>query len=359
MENASELDFEQPVIVNDSNILLQIQELRQRAWSANGEVPEFITRQNILKDDQDVRGLHWAVFFQGRPIAAARLNVSIDIAGSPDPEALDGYEQLIDTPVASMTRLVVHPAFRRRGLPAMLRKVRLEVAMQRGCKSIVAVAEEESVMRSMEDIGFVRLGPTKIRYLEHSPSIVLLKKLTPDRQLKLQSDREPILVTDTAMLVKIQQLRQLSWSADGEVPDFIARQDILRDEHDVHGRHWVILHEGRPIAAARLCIHDDVTSSPDPEALDGYEHLIAGPIASLTRLVVHPSFRGTGLSGLLTETRLRIAEQSGSKSIVAIAELPFRVAGLEHLGFENLGPTRLRYLSLAPSYVLLKKIAPG
>lgn len=179
MTNAPELDFEQPILVNDRDTLLQIQNLRRRAWSANGEIPDFIARQDILNDEHDVNGMHWAILYEGRPIAAARMSIHSEVAVSPDPEALVGYEHLIEFPMASITRLVVDPEFRGRGLPEALRKVRIALAIERKCRSIVGVAEEESVMRSMEALGFTRLGPTKIRYLSYAPSIVLLKRLDP------------------------------------------------------------------------------------------------------------------------------------------------------------------------------------
>jgi GNAT superfamily N-acetyltransferase len=184
MANASDLDFEQPILVNDSDTLLQIQDLRRRAWSANGEIPDFIARQDILNDEHDVNGMHWAIFHNGRPIAAARMSIHDEVTASPDPEALDGYEHLIDLPMASVTRLVVDPDFRGRGLPEALRTVRIALAVERKCKSIIGVAEEESVMRSMEARGFIRLGPTKLRYLSYAPSIVLLKRLGSAAELE-------------------------------------------------------------------------------------------------------------------------------------------------------------------------------
>lgn len=167
---------------------------------------------------------------------------------------------------------------------------------------------------------------------------------------------KPKVVNDQKTLLKIQELRWLAWSANGEVPDFIAKQDILRDEHDKHGIHWTILHAGNVIAAARLCIHDDVASSPDPEALDGYEELVGLPVASLTRLVVHPEFRGQRLSNILDLVRISHAQGHGARSIVSIGEIEYRMRKLESLGFSRLGTTKIRYLCHSPSYVLLKRI---
>jgi GNAT superfamily N-acetyltransferase len=169
----------------------------------------------------------------------------------------------------------------------------------------------------------------------------------------------PVLIRDELTLLQIQELRRRAWSANGELPDFIAKQDILKDVHDIHGMHWAILVDGKPVAAARMCIHDDFASSPDPEALDGYTNLIRVPLASLTRLVVHPDFRRLGLSTLLDDVRIKYAEQNGCKSIVGVTETDFRIRKLKGMGFSQLGSTRIRYLSYAPSYVLLRQLCDG
>lgn len=167
----------------------------------------------------------------------------------------------------------------------------------------------------------------------------------------------PVLVSadDHEMLLQIQELRRRAWAFDGEVPGFIAEQDILRDEHDVHGMHLGIMDEGKLIASARLCVHKSVSASPDPEALDGYEHLVDVPVGSLTRLVVDPGHRGRGLSAVLDGVRISMAKERGCKSMIGIAELEFRMRSLERLGFIRLGPTKIRYLASTPSFVLLLK----
>jgi GNAT superfamily N-acetyltransferase len=173
-------------------------------------------------------------------------------------------------------------------------------------------------------------------------------------ELKIE---QPIIVAERDTLLRIQDLRRRAWSANGEIPDFIARQDILNDEHDVHGMHWTILQGDRPIAAARLCVHENVALSPDPEAYEGYEGQILGPVASMTRLVVDPDFRRRNLSKAMDNIRLDKAKELQCRSVVSVGEIEFRMRWLERLGFVRLGPTRIRYLSYAPSIVLLKSLA--
>jgi GNAT superfamily N-acetyltransferase len=175
--NASGHDFEQPVLVDDRNTLLQIQELRRFAWASMGEVPNFISGSNILTNEHDVHGLHWAVMHRGEPIAAARMCVHDSASSMPDPEALDGYTHQIQTPCAALTRLVVNPDFRRRGLSKALDQIRILQASLQGCKSLVGVTETTPRMAYLERLGFTHLGPTRIRYLSYAQSHVMLKLL--------------------------------------------------------------------------------------------------------------------------------------------------------------------------------------
>jgi GNAT superfamily N-acetyltransferase len=167
----------------------------------------------------------------------------------------------------------------------------------------------------------------------------------------------PVRVYDELTLLQIQELRRRAWSANGELPDFIAKQNIIADEHDIHGLHWAILLDGQPISAARMCIHNTVDSSPDPEAIAGYENMIFMPLASLTRLVVHPDFRGCGLSSALDQVRITEAELNKCSSIISVTETIYRIHHLQRLGFIRLGITRMRYLSYAESHVMLKMLA--
>jgi GNAT superfamily N-acetyltransferase len=161
--------------VRDPVLLKEIAKLRYAAWAVGGEVPEFIAKQSMDSDEHDVHGMHWAVLHEGRPVAAARMCIHHSIAASPDPEAYSGYEYAFVPPIASITRLVVHPDFRRCGLGKSLRAVRVEEAIRLGCGSVAVCAEEGYIIRHLEELDFIRLGPTRIRYVAHTPSIVLCK----------------------------------------------------------------------------------------------------------------------------------------------------------------------------------------
>jgi predicted GNAT family N-acyltransferase len=164
------------------------------------------------------------------------------------------------------------------------------------------------------------------------------------------------IVTSETILDEIAQLRIDAWGANGELPSFIANQDIRNDEHDKHAMHFVVMNEGHPVAAARICIHATAQEGSDPESLQGYEELLETPIASLTRLVVQPKFRGLGLGFLLTQARITIAVERKCGCIVSVVEQPSRMRQLETLGFRRLGPTKIRYLSYAESFVYMLRM---
>jgi GNAT superfamily N-acetyltransferase len=164
------------------------------------------------------------------------------------------------------------------------------------------------------------------------------------------------IVTSETVLDEIAQLRIDAWRANGELPSFIANQDVRNDEHDKHAVHFAVMHDGHPVGAARMCIHAIAQESSDPESLQGYEEMLTPPIATLSRLVVLPDFRRLGLSFLLTQVRIAVARERQCGCIVSCAEQPSRMRQLETFGFKRLGPTKIRYLSYAESFVYLLRI---
>ena len=65
----------------------------------------------------------------------------------------------------------------------------------------------------------------------------------------------PVVVTDGEMMQQIGRLRIKAWLADGELPSFVRSRDVWLDEHDGHATNLAILRDGHPIAAARICVH--------------------------------------------------------------------------------------------------------
>lgn len=164
------------------------------------------------------------------------------------------------------------------------------------------------------------------------------------------------IVTSDAVLKEIAKLRTVAWLANGELPSFIANQDILNDEHDKHAVHFAVMHEGHPVAAGRICIHATAQEESDPESLQGYEEMLASPIATLSRLVIQPDFRGLGLGLMLTQARIKIAVERGCGCVIGVMERASRMRQMEDLGFKRLGQTKIRYLSYAESFVYILRL---
>jgi GNAT superfamily N-acetyltransferase len=166
----------------------------------------------------------------------------------------------------------------------------------------------------------------------------------------------PIVVEDPALLQQVGRLRILAWEADGELPSFAPRAEVWIDEHDSHAVNWALLCEGLPVCAARMCVHERICDLPDFASLVGYEDSFVTPIAAFTRLVVSPAFRGRGLGKELDSIRLAAAYAVGCRSALGVTHIPARMRQLEACGFRNLGASRHRTVSFAPSYVFSREI---
>lgn len=166
----------------------------------------------------------------------------------------------------------------------------------------------------------------------------------------------PVVVRDAMLLEEIGRLRILAWRASGELPSFAPHTDTWLDEHDIHALNFVVLFQGQPVAAARMCVHVSVQDLPDLASLSGYADLISTPVAAFTRLVVDPTFRGRGLSRQLDLVRLAAAQADGCRSALGVTHVPTRMMQLAEMNFTNLGESRYRSVSFAPSYVFSREI---
>jgi GNAT superfamily N-acetyltransferase len=141
---------------------------------------------------------------------------------------------------------------------------------------------------------------------------------------------------DEGLLRQIGRLRVEAWQTEtaraAEMPAWL-------DDIDQTARHWVVFLDGAPIAAARLTVHQSLADVPDAESYVGvFAASPEPPIASLNRLVVHPSARGAGLSKHLDLVRLDAAESLGCRSVIlSTASGPRRVGQLIGYGFELVG----------------------
>ena len=177
-------------------------------------------------------------------------------------------------------------------------------------------------------------------------------------------------------LEEIGRLRTSVWSGEPDVNRKSLGPEPWIDPEDRGASIWTVRDEGRLAATARLTVHEQPDLIPyhgafqdrlsrtggdvpamlqpkdpraghgmnepgtaNPKALDPTASAPQGPglYASMNRLVVHPDYRGRGIARLLDCLRLQHAPLVGAGIVVVVAS-GRRVAALESLGFENLGP---------------------
>jgi polyketide synthase PksL len=151
--------------------------------------------------------------------------------------------------------------------------------------------------------------------------------------------RDPVEIDphDEGLLDHIGRLRACAWATFKD-----NATDCWQDDFELSARHWVIFDNGRPIAAARLSIHQRLRDVPDASIYEGvFSEPPPGPIASFNRLVVHPAYRGAGLSGEFDRVRLSAAIESGCRSAILETHSGLsRITQMHALGFQIIGASR-------------------
>jgi GNAT superfamily N-acetyltransferase len=126
------------------------------------------------------------------------------------------------------------------------------------------------------------------------------------------------------------QLRSLCWK--DQILDSCNK--IISDELDESSRtlHWGIFDDKRLIAASRLSIINNIVKLPYAEIFEEIDLNNTYEFGFYSRLVVHPEYRGLGLSKLLDEVRMEEIERLKIKTTVATAR-NWRLHYLEEKGW--------------------------
>lgn len=130
-----------------------------------------------------------------------------------------------------------------------------------------------------------------------------------------------------------QRLRFEVWRAEGaEILN--PESEKIADAHDEHAIHWGAFCGDRMVGSARMCVHQDVSDTPDAYLFEGLK--LAGPAASINRLVVLKAFRGNGIGQSLDKIRINRAKQSRARYVLAAPiDVQSRQRALSTLGFES------------------------
>jgi GNAT superfamily N-acetyltransferase len=175
---------------------------------------------------------------------------------------------------------------------------------------------------------------------------------------------EPVEVDphDRKLLDQVGRLRVAAWAPFKNRGD--SRTGCWLDAFELSARHWVIFDNSTPVAAARLSVHQALDEVPDASIFTGvFAAPPPSPIGSFNRLVVHPAYRGMGLSRPFDRIRLEAAiAQACRSAIVETHSGPKRVAQLNALGFQVFGPSRPYpggHFSEGPGIVLFRELTSG
>lgn len=131
-----------------------------------------------------------------------------------------------------------------------------------------------------------------------------------------------------------QRLRFDVWQSEG-VTVWSRQQKLIADSHDDHAMHWGVFDKGAMVAAARLCMHTEISQAPDGEMFSTVA--LPSPIASLNRLVVLRSHRGIGIGQMLDRERIQSALALRAKCVICTpVNVLSRKRSLGELGFQFL-----------------------
>ena len=108
-----------------------IRALRRVCW------PELCNSGHSLDDEFDELALHWTLF-DSYLVAAARLTIHTDLKVIPEQHLFaEIRSENLPRPIAYISRLVVHPCARGQGIAGKLDNLRISVAREMGCKSMI------------------------------------------------------------------------------------------------------------------------------------------------------------------------------------------------------------------------------
>lgn len=143
--------------VDCPNKLGEIYALRPRAWKDRTTgFPDIAS----WSDPFDAVALHWAIYHDDQPIAAARLTIHSNLNAAPNAEVFESVlPQGLDGPIGVLTRLVVEKRFAGRDLSTLLDRVRIDHARSGGCRWVIgSTFAGQKRLDQMRGYGFQVLG---------------------------------------------------------------------------------------------------------------------------------------------------------------------------------------------------------
>jgi hypothetical protein len=146
-----------PQKINYNHYRAALLALREQAWQTNDRTLTEKIFTDGYEDAFDQTAYHWGVFDGERLVAASRLSVHKDIREIPNSDLLPTNAPELAGPIGSLNRLVVHLAYRKRGLSDVLDHCRMERAMSLGCRTVVSTTHHGNRGQKLLSMGFTVL----------------------------------------------------------------------------------------------------------------------------------------------------------------------------------------------------------
>jgi len=133
----------------------------------------------------------------------------------------------------------------------------------------------------------------------------------------------------------IGRLRVQAWRNERGIDSLFFARPSWIEELDSHAMHWVITDKEEVVAAARLSLHTSLSDVPYAYLLPlaVQQPLAKHLVASLSRMVVAPRYRGHHFSTVLDQVRVAAALVAGATALTGATQLAFRQQALTNLGF--------------------------
>jgi GNAT superfamily N-acetyltransferase len=168
--------YEGPTEVTDPDALEEIFRFRAAVWAGEEWLNKHQNRAR-LADGYEGRARHWVVRQDGQLVAAARLSFHDRVEDVPDFEFFPtGFSITILPPIASINRLVVHPAHRLQGIATILDQLRIQIARQSGANVILGQFPPYRVRRLCK-LGFKPIEWTHNPFAGEVPTTILMLDL--------------------------------------------------------------------------------------------------------------------------------------------------------------------------------------
>jgi GNAT superfamily N-acetyltransferase len=127
---------------SEPTLLDAVTALRLNCWAAMSPVP--LTLDDVV-DNHEAMARHWIAVADNEVIGAARLTIHDVLDAIPEAVCLSGvFAEHPPAPIGFLSRLVVAPACRRRGVGRGLDEARIGAALAEGCRTLLALVFDVS-----------------------------------------------------------------------------------------------------------------------------------------------------------------------------------------------------------------------